>query len=251
MNDALALEPGSTSSNNTMMNNNNTNHDTDNDKAPMLSTSQSLPSTSATTATFHPRSWKKPYKPLFPSEESFVDSFPAVQDYHEDQIKKFELAKAMREKEEAKKLAQRALGLEWEALYGPRTTSRSLSSSVDDMMPPLTAATTFSSAATAKMKNNKSKISQKFLSNTWKDEDDTVDPPEELDDLMLEGILEKELQKKAKQEEEKERLLTKRKERTERRRRLGVIPWNMLDEIEGQEKRFENEKAYVEFYKKF
>eukprot|EP01038_Epipyxis_sp_PR26KG_P008716 gene8716-11777_t len=62
----------------------------------------------------------------------------------------------------------------------------------------------------------------------------------------------------AKQEEaEKQRketlvlLANKRNSRKKTLRRGNTIPWDLLDELEGEKKRFENEQAYVEFHKKF
>lgn len=51
-----------------------------------------------------------------------------------------------------------------------------------------------------------------------------------------------------------EKRATKRKERKEReakRRNPAVIPWQLLDQLDGERKKFENEKAYIEFHQKF
>ena len=37
----------------------------------------------------------------------------------------------------------------------------------------------------------------------------------------------------------------------DRRKSPAVIPWKLLDELEGEKKRFENEKSYVEFNYKY
>jgi hypothetical protein len=46
-------------------------------------------------------------------------------------------------------------------------------------------------------------------------------------------------------------MTAKRRERKKDQRRVGVIPWEMLDELDGVRTRFDSEKSYVEFYKKF
>lgn len=51
--------------------------------------------------------------------------------------------------------------------------------------------------------------------------------------------------------EEKERLEKRKKRVRERSRGAASIPWTLLDELDGEKKKFENEKNYLEFYHKF
>lgn len=46
-------------------------------------------------------------------------------------------------------------------------------------------------------------------------------------------------------------LHAQRRSKKANQRRLGIIPWELLDEVDGMRHRFENEKRYVEFNKKF
>lgn len=45
--------------------------------------------------------------------------------------------------------------------------------------------------------------------------------------------------------------LIERRERKKYNRKSAVIPWDLLDTLDGEKKRFEKEKLYVEFHKKF
>lgn len=52
-------------------------------------------------------------------------------------------------------------------------------------------------------------------------------------------------------EEERQRI--ERRKQRHRKRHVGaaVIPWNLLDELDGEKRKFESEKSYLEFYHKF
>jgi hypothetical protein len=52
-------------------------------------------------------------------------------------------------------------------------------------------------------------------------------------------------------EEERQRVERRKKRHRERHVGAAVIPWNLLDELDGEKKRFESEKSYLEFYHKF
>ena len=49
----------------------------------------------------------------------------------------------------------------------------------------------------------------------------------------------------------KKRKSIERRERKKYNRKSAVIPWDLLDTLDGEKKRFEKEKLYVEFHKKF
>lgn len=51
--------------------------------------------------------------------------------------------------------------------------------------------------------------------------------------------------------EEKERIEKRKKRVRERSVGAASIPWTLLDELDGEKKKFENEKNYLEFYHKF
>ena len=55
------------------------------------------------------------------------------------------------------------------------------------------------------------------------------------------------------QEKRNERMkeVNKMNDRKKTIRRTGTIPWQLLDQLAGEQKRFENEKSYVEFNMKF
>jgi hypothetical protein len=77
----------------------------------------------------------------------------------------------------------------------------------------------------------------------------------ELAALMRERELERIVQdseRKSKEIKElKDSMAAKRKSRKEQSRRSGVIPWELLDALDGEKHKFQNEVSYVEVYKKF
>jgi hypothetical protein len=258
----FSLEPGSTSTNfpllpslnntatpanvvATTSENSNSSEQEENNGIEM----DSLALTTTTTRKFQPRSWKKPYKPLFPSEDSFAEYFPTGATCHTDQIRKFDgpSQEELEEHEREKQKLQNALGLQMQSLYGTTSSSRK--------------------------KKEKDKHKKKFEEEE-EDADEWTKPKNIMktsksanalvplgspqgsvgsveDDAILQEVLEKEFQRKMKQQQERQEMAKRRKERKATKRQIGVIPWNLLDDIDGQEKRFESEKSYAEFYHRF
>jgi hypothetical protein len=52
-------------------------------------------------------------------------------------------------------------------------------------------------------------------------------------------------------DEERQRMERRKKRHRERHVGAAVIPWNLLDELDGEKRKFESEKSYLEFYHKF
>lgn len=68
---------------------------------------------------------------------------------------------------------------------------------------------------------------------------------------MMANVLPPSLEAQEADRQRAETLHAQRRTKKANQRRLGIIPWELLDEVDGMRHRFENEKRYVEFNKKF
>lgn len=248
----FSLEPGSTSTSTMPLLPSLATVTQDSSQEQLPSEADSLALATTATRRFQPRSWKKPYKPLFPTEDSFAEYFPTGETCHTDQVAKFDgpTQEELEEQEREKQKLQNALGLQMQSLYGTSSSSRKKKGKDKDRKKNAQEVEEEEDEANEwsipkNMKGTKS-LNALVPLGSPQGSINSID-----EDSILQEVLEREFQQKLKHQQERQEMAKRRKERKSTKRQIGVIPWNLLDAIDGHEKRFESEKTYAEFYHRF
>ena len=209
------------------------------------------------------RYWKKPYQPALPTEQSFAAADFAKLDYQQIYGPVDEEEAAAKDKKRRKKAGQVGSSKKVAFSQSQSMTRLPTLSEKDERretQSTSTASPAFSltggdslaspsllpSAASKKSSRLTTKFSE-LISAASSIQSDELLSPYQTEERQRAETLRVRREEHEKRRERKKDLQASLAGSS----RVSVIPWELLDEVDGAKTKFENEKAYVEFYKKF